>query len=389
MIRTLLLGLLLLAAAGARAQDTTTVQDALYQRPFIASVAGTSVGGYLEGNTNYFVEDGVSDGFSMELRRFNVFLYSAVSSRIKFLSELEFEHGTEEIALETALLDIQIDPAFVLRGGILLPPIGAFNQNHDSPLWEFVERPLVSTELIPSTLSEIGFGFYGKRYLRPVTLTYGFYLTNGLGDGILSNREGRTHIPSGKHASQFEEDNNGSPALSGRLAARHRLGELGVSAYTGFYNAHRLEGQSVDARRRLTILALDYAVDVRGVTLRGEAAYGRIDVPASMTDLFGDRQWGAHLDVIVPVWRPRLRGYEGAVLNASLRLEAVDFNAGTFDTTGGRIFDELVAVVPGISFRPSPGTVFRANYRRHWYRDLMGNAAVHTGGIQIGLASYF
>jgi len=385
-----LLSVLGCAAGGVRAQDTTaTVQDALYERPFIASAAGTSVGGYLEGNTNYFVEDGVSDGFSMELRRFNVFLYAAVTPHLTFLSELEFEHGTEEIALETALLDLQIDPAFVVRAGILLPPIGAFNQNHDSPLWEFVERPLVSTELIPSTLSEVGFGFYGRRYLRPVTFTYGLYLTNGLGDGVVANREGRTHVPSGRHAALFEEDNNGSPALSGRLAGRHALGELGVSFYTGYYNSYRIEGQDVDERRRLTILALDYAAEVRGVTLRGEAAHGRIDVPASLADVFGDRQWGAHLDVVVPGWRPRPRGYRQAVLNASLRLEALDFNAGTFDSTGDRIFDELFAVVPGVSFRPTPGTVFRANYRRHWYRDLVGNPAVRTGGIQVGLASYF
>ena len=389
MKRVLFLCLVAFSATATNAQDTTTVQDALYQRPFIASLAGTSVGGYVEGNTNYFVEDGISDGFSMELRRFNLFLYSSISPRIKFLSELEFEHGTEEIALETALLDVQIDPAFVLRGGIILPPIGAFNQNHDSPLWEFVDRPLVSTMIIPSTLSEIGFGFHGKLYRRPITLTYGLYLTNGLGDGVLSNREGRTDIPSGKHESLFAEDNNGSPAVSGRLATRHTIGEIGLSFYTGYYNSFRLEGQTVDARRGLAIFAVDYAAEIGPVELKGEAAHARIGVPENLTDLCGERQSGAHLDVIVRVWRPRIRGWEDAVLNASLRLEAIDLNVGRFESTGLRIFDELYTIVPGISFRPTPSTVFRANYRRHWYRDLFGNAAAHTGGVQLGLASYF
>ena len=89
----------------------------------------------------------------MELRRFNIFLYSSVGRRIRFLSELEFEHGTEEIALETALVDFVVTPSLVARAGILLPPIGAFNANHDSPRYDFVERPLVSTEIIPATLS--------------------------------------------------------------------------------------------------------------------------------------------------------------------------------------------------------------------------------------------
>ena len=389
MKRSLLLCLCLFTAFRVGAQDSTNVEDALYQRPFITSVAGTSVGGYLEANTNYFVEDGISDGFSMEMRRFNIFLFSAVTSRITFLSELEFEHGTEEIALETALLDVRIAPSFIIRGGILLPPIGAFNQSHDSPLWEFVERPLVSTEIIPSTLSEVGFGAHGTLYRRPLTMTYGLYVTNGLGDGVLSNREGRTHLPSGKHESILGEDNNGSPALSGRISARHEIGELGLSFYTGLYNSFRREGEQVAPKRGLTILAVDYSSELFGIEMKGEAAYARIDVPESITDLFGQRQWGAHLDVIVPLWRPSIRGLKEAVLNAAVRLEAVDFNVGTFDSTGGRIFDELYAVVPGLSFRPTPGTVFRFNYRRHWHRDLVGNAAAHTGGIQVGLASYF
>jgi hypothetical protein len=385
-----LLVALLIVSMSVQAQDTTAVQDAIYERPFIASTGGTSIGGYVEGNTNYFVEDGITDGFSMELRRFNVFLFSTIGRYIRFISELEFEHGTEEIALETALIDVQIDPAFVLRGGILLPPIGAFNQNHDGPLWEFVERPLVSTEIIPSTLSEIGFGAYGKVFRGPMAFTYDLYLTNGLGDGILSNEEGRTHLPGGKHEALFEEDNNGSPALSGRLAARHHgLGELGASFYTGLYNTYQSEGEMIDEKRRLSILALDFKAEVRPVQVRGELALAHVDVQEDLAELFGERQWGGHVDVVVPLWRPRLFGSEETVLNANLRLEAVDFNVGRFRSTGKNIYDELYAVVPGLSFRPAPGTVFRANYRRHWYLDLVGNPAVHTGGFQVGFATYF
>lgn len=379
-----------LAASPLRAQDTTAVQDALYARPFIGSADRTAIGGYVEGNTNYFVEDGISDGFSMELRRFNIFLFSSISPRVRLISELEFEHGTEEIALETALIDVQIDPVFVLRGGILLPPIGSFNQNHDAPLWEFVERPIVSTEIIPSTLSEIGFGIYGRWFRGPRALTYDLYVTNGLGDGVVVNSVGRTHLPSGRHEQLFEEDNNGSPALTGRFAVLHRgLAEIGASFYTGYYNTFRAEGERIDEARRLTLLALDFQAAVFAADLRGEIALARIDVQDDLEELFGERQWGAHLDVVLPVWHPRIPMYDDAVLNAVLRLEAADFNVGTFASTGENIFDQLYAVVPGISFRPSSDTVFRANYRRHWHRDFVGNAPVHTGGIQVGLATYF
>lgn len=85
----------------------------------------------------------------MELRRFNVFIYSNISRKIKFLSELEFEHGTAEIELETKQLDFEINQSLNFRMGILLPQIGMFNVNHDSPKREVIDRQLVSTMTIP------------------------------------------------------------------------------------------------------------------------------------------------------------------------------------------------------------------------------------------------
>lgn len=376
-------------AAAAQA-DTTLAQEGLYARPFIGGLAGTSVGGYVEGNTNWFVEDGVSEGFSMELRRFNIFLFSSVSSRVRFLSELEFEHGTEEIALETALVDVRVRPELVVRAGIILPPLGYFNQNHDSPKWDFVERPLVSTGIIPATLSEVGGGVYGKVVAGGAVVSYDAYLTNGLGDGVVDNDVGRTDIASGKHEERFEEDNNGAPALTGRLGVRRPgLGEVGVSYYGGRYNAFRVEGVEVDERRWLDITALDVGFDVAGARVRAEAALARVDIPAGMAEVFGDRQWGAHLDVVAPVWRPTLPDYADAALAVAVRIEHVDYNQGSFASTGRSIGDEVTAVVPGVSFRPTPGTVFRANYRYHWIRDFVGNPRSRRAGFQLGFATYF
>jgi hypothetical protein len=52
-------------------------------------------------------ESGLHENTSFEMRRFNIFLFSSISSLVKLTSELEFEHGTEEIKLETALVDLQ------------------------------------------------------------------------------------------------------------------------------------------------------------------------------------------------------------------------------------------------------------------------------------------
>ena len=379
------------AQADTTRRDSTSVQGAIYHRPFIGSAALASIGGYMEANVNYLVTDGVTDGFSSEMRRFNMFLFAPVGARLRFTSELEFEHGTEEIALETALLDYQISSAFVLRGGILLVPIGGFNQNHDGPRWEFVDRPLSATEVIPSTLSDVGFGANGRFFLGKTTLTYDIYLTNGLNDGIILNRSGKTRLAEGKGGEQLEEDNNGSPAFSSRIALqRGKLGEIGVSHYRGVYNTHKIEGESVDAPRRVTITAVDASTRFWfGIDVRGEVARNDVQLPPSLTELQASKQWGGFLDIVVPVFHPALRAKKDAVVNAALRLEYVDLNSGRFSSTNQRIYDETRAISAGISFRPASGTVFRANYVRQHHRDLFGNAAVNTGGFRLGIATYF
>jgi hypothetical protein len=377
-------------------QDTMEVktpsQDAAYTRPFILDInnLSTAVGGYFEGNSNYFSEDGVSEGLSFELRRFNIFLYSSIGPAIRFLSELEFEHGTEEIALETAQIDFQFFPEFVLRGGIILVPIGSFNQNHDSPRWDIIDRPLVSTQIIPATLSEVGFGGHGRLLLsKNLSFTYAGYLTNGLSDGVILNSEGRTFIPDGKGEEAFKEDNNGLPAYSGRIAVQHSIGELGFSFYHCVYNSFRIEGTEVDEKRNLSIAALDYSVKFFEVSLQGEAAYGMVEVPDNISEIYGDKQWGAFIDVIYPVYQGSLFLFSDAVINSVVRFEYIDFNMGNFGVTSQNIRDEITALVLGLSFRPVSNTVIKANYRRHWTIDPIGNPTIHTAGFQFGFASYF
>lgn len=371
--------------------DSTSVQGSIYARPFIASAGRTAIGGYLEANAQFGREEGVGDGLSMELRRFNIFLFSSLGAQLRFISELEFEHGTEEIALETALVDLRLSSALVLRAGILLPPIGGFNQNHDGPRWDFVERPMVSTEIIPSTLSEVGFGVNGRVTPAGVALTYDAYVTNGLGDGVVLNGTGRTHLASGRREGQFAGDDNGAPAFSGRLALRgERLGEVGLSYYGTTYNSFRVGGVNVDARRALSLVAVDVATELpRGVSVRGEAALARVELPASLGELLGARQWGVHLDLIAPVLNVRRGSFSGAVLNVTARLEHVDFNAGRFTSTGGLIGDDRSAITTGLSFRPTPASAFKLQYRREWAHDLVRNAATRSAVVQAGVATYF
>jgi len=377
--------------------DTTEYMnlEAIFNRPFVLNStngqSSAAIGGYVEGNTNYFETDGLSEeGFGMELRRFNIFIYATVHDRIKFISELEFEHGTEEIALETALLDFEIHQTFVFRMGILLPPLGYFNQNHDGPKWEFIDRPLVSTQIIPSTLSEMGFGCYGKIPLKTHMMTYEAYLVNGLGPGVIENVENRTFMGAGKRPGMFEGDNNGIPSLTGRLALKiNNLGEFGMSGYMGIYNNYKIDGVEVDEKRRLGLFALDYQMQIAGLKIIGETAWSKIDVPESYGQQFGNSQFGTHLDMVFPILKTSMFDWENVTLNLIQRTEYVDFNRGSFESTGDNIYDEFFSVMPGVSLRFSANTLLRLNYRMAWEKDILGNPASKTAGIQFGFATYF
>lgn len=363
--------------------------ESIYKRPFI-DFGKTAVGGYLEANSNYFSEDGVSEGFSMEMRRFNIFLFSKISKRVKFLSELEFEHGTEEIALETAQLDFEFSPFLNFRAGIILPEIGLVNSNHDSPKWEIIDRPLSSTSIIPSTLSEVGFGLFGNLNSGNQFINYHLYATNGLQDGIILNEEGRTHIASGKSLKSFEEDNNGRLMYNAKISVKNNnFGEIGFSYYGGVYNTFALEGEVVSEERSLDLYAIDFVLPFGKGVLQGEMVNALIDVPSDIVEIYSSQQKGGFVELVYPLYKKEMFGYQNSVINACVRYENLDYNMGTFKSTGTEIGDEVTAVVAGLSFRPTDGTIFRANYRHHLTTDILGNAPAIMGGFQVGFATYF
>ena len=371
-----------------------TNKDAVYQRPFIfegqTGNLTAAVGGYLEANTNYFSTDGISEGFSMEMRRFNIFLYSTIMERIKFISELEFGHGTEEIELETALLDFELHPSLIFRAGIVLVPIGYFNQNHDSPKWEFIDRPFVSTNLIPSTYSDVGFGFHGTIPLKVFSFTYETYLVNGLQEGIIANEENRTFLGAGKGEERFGKDNNGSPAFTTRLALKKiKVGEIGISGYIGNYNIFKKDGLTIDEKRSLFIGALDYNFFINKLNCLGEVALIKANISSDVGQNFGNSQWGLHTDLIYPLWQGTLFRWKNIIFNAAFRFEYLDYNGGDFKETESNISDHIYSIMPGIGLRFSPNTLLRMNYRFQWNTDLFGNPPAKTAGFQFGFASYF
>ena len=374
--------------------NLTMNMDAVYNRPFIAiGKLPVSLGGYMEANWQHLGTDGISEGHQFQFRRVTLFVSSTIGKRLKFLSEIEFEDGGKEIAVEFAALDIELHPLLNLRGGMILNPIGAFNQNHDGPKWEFIDRPIAATQMLPATWSNAGFGLYGKQYSKDWMFGYEVYLSGSFDNTIIDNPENKTFLPAAKkNPERFEEINSGLPLFTGKVAVKNnKVGELGLSYMGGVYNKFQSDGLRIDDKRRVDVFAIDFNSTIPKLKtfITGEWAWIKVNVPATFTQQYGNKQQGGFIDIVQPVLKKKIFGWDKATLNLACRFEYVDWNVGKFTSTGGNIAENIWSIMPAISFRPTAQTVLRLNYRHQQQKDILGNPPAKTGGFSFGVSTYF
>jgi hypothetical protein len=368
--------------------------DAVYNRPFLGlGKLPVSVGGYAEINWQHLGTDGVSEGHQFQFRRMTLFVSSTISKRIKFLSEIEFEEGGNEVAIEFAAIAVELYPILNLRAGIILNPIGAFNQNHDGPKWEFTDRPISATEMLPATWSNAGFGLYGKEYNKDWMYGYELYFSGNFDDRIIDNNLNRTSLAASKaNPERFEEINSGEPLFTGKASVRNsKYGELGLSYMGGIFNKFQDDGLVLDKKRRVNVYAIDYNTTLPALNtfITAEWAWVHVDVPDTFSQQYGSKQHGGFIDIVQPILKRKVLDWKNAVVNIACRFEYVDFNVGQFNETGQNIGDDVWSIMPAISFRPSAQTVLRLNYRILEATDLHNNPPSLTRGFSFGLSTYF
>lgn len=370
---------LILSFQFVNADERPLVDGGIGDKPFMTEKKGkTRIGGYSEVHFRYGRSDGVTEELGFEAKRFNLFSYTRVADRLQVVSELEFEEGGEEIKLEIAVIDFEIHPALTFRGGIVLSPLGRFNLSHDSPANDLTDRPLVSTQIIPTALSEAGMGFYGSFYpSASARLAYEIYAVNGFNEGVISDSGNGTRIAEGR--GNFE-DNNNWPAFVGRLAFSPQAGyEIGVPLHTGAYNAWKIEGLTVAQKQELTIWALDWEVKWRAFELVGEYAGASVDVPVE-TVLLQENQAGVYIQGNAHFGRGWLNALPESVFTGVLRYGVVDFDT---DVDG----DSERRWTWGLNFRPNAEAVFKLDYRRGKSLDPLSNE-VKGAALLFSAATY-
>lgn len=371
------------ARADSAQRDSTRafVRGGVNDKPFQTRLLGrTAIGGYAEVHARAERRDGANEGLEFDAKRFNLFTSTRVSSVVSIASEVEIEEGGREIALEYAAIDVRVHPAFTLRGGMLLSPVGRFNLSHDSPLNEFTDRPVVSTEVVGVALSEPGLGAYGWFPAKGGgRFTYELYATNGFHDGVVTSGEGGTRIPQGR--GNFE-DNNGSPAVVGRLTWSPSVGiELGASVHHGAYNAYRSDGVAVDKRRNATLRVVDGEASVAGIEIRGEFVSASVDIDPGLQGIYAARQRGWYVESTRALGRGWVRTMPGSTFLLKARVDDVDFDA---DHLG----DAVRQLTVGVNFRPTSDSAIKFDFVRGRTWDRFNNRSDHAL-LLASLATYF
>ena len=366
----------------------------VYTKPFLRRFGrNTYLGGYMD--FEYRATENEADPQGFTQKRFIPFIYSDISDRVKLAAEIEFEYGgvgggrSGEVILEFGTIDFLLTDWINWRGGFLLTPLGKLNLVHDSPLQDFTDRPLVDQLIIPTTLTDLGMGFFGTMYPSELSkLDYEIYVTNGVFRGLDANGESRIGEVNGLRSAKggyFNDSYNESPGVVGRVAFSPFIGlEVAGSAYTSRYDENN--------DNQLTIPALDFTYQRGPFEFLGEGAYAFIDTNELAEDAgITDDMWGYYLEAryhfmpsVLKNWSPKIFT-ENSTFTGVLRWDQVQ--------TAGRDDDfESVhwlrnRITPGLNYRYTEDTVFKLDYQINMEeKDMPGIA---NNAFLFSVATYF
>ena len=334
---------------------------------------GVSLAGYGE-----FVYQNVSGGpKTADALRIVMYLGYRFTDRVLFNSEIEFEHGKTgmnldrqagTIGVEFAYLDFLLSPAFNVRAGLLLHPLGILNEVHEPPTFHGVLRPDVERNVIPSTWRELGVGVYGE-------LGYGFhyraYLTSGLdarGFAASGIRGGR---PDGNRA-RFH-----TPAGMARLDWIPTAGvTLGVGTYAGRADQGLKFPDGQPLHVPVQMAEVHGMFQHRGLELRGlyvRTWIGNADQLNRFQNLTGDRGVaeqivGGYVEAAFNVFSlPALTArFPNVYLAPFVRLEAYDTHHRVPTGFQRNPAQNQRVWTFGLTFKPIPAVVVKADFQDRW-----------------------
>ena len=205
-----------------------------------------------------------------------------------------------------------IHPAFNVRAGHLIVPVGLTNEHHEPINFFGTSRPEGETTILPSTWHENGievFGTFGRGYTR---FNYQALVVAGLNaNGFDRN----TWVAGGKQG-LFETDNFTSPGYVARL---NYLGVPGLKIGGSFYYCHNTGANSDKPETYvkygnipLRIYTADLQYKNKYVTARANMIYGNLSKADDLSSVNNHQSGGSPYTQTTPIAK-RAVSYGGEV----------------------------------------------------------------------------
>ncbi|MBK9517279.1 MAG: hypothetical protein IPO09_07985 [Anaeromyxobacter sp.] len=333
---------------------------------------GLSVGGY--GEVVYRNQLAGGDADQSDALRLVLYVGYRFSDRLVFNSEVEFEHGGAETAVEFAYLDYRFTDALQLRVGNVLVPVGLVNELHEPPYFHGVLRPDLERNLIPATWNENGLGLHGQH----AGLRYQAYLLTGL------DAAKGVSAPTWLRNARSGGDRSRARTFAGVLALAADLGPvtLGGSVYRG-----RAGQGDAGVAADVTLAEVHARAAWRGLEAKALYAVGTLSDAALVEpgEVLGSRVQGGSLELAYDVLALLAPGGEGALL-PFVRYEAMDLHAAV---PAGQVRDpalDTTVLTAGLTWRPLPTVALKADWQR---RDSGAPGAAAGEQVDLGVGFAF
>jgi hypothetical protein len=355
------------------------------------AASGLSLGGYAEGAYTAYIAAKGSSQNEIDLLRLVLYAGYKFTDRIVFNSEIEFEHGGEEVGVEFATLDFLMADWANARVGVMLIPMGFVNQIHEPPFYFGTHRPELERRILPTTWSEAGVGLFGS--LLSDTLSYKLYLVNGFdasgfsAGGLRGGRQNGSEALAENFAFVGRVDWNPTPDLL-----------IGASGYVGNAGQNQVApappmGTGLSLPDALTSIWEAHAeYQRRGLHLRGLFAQAMVDQADLLNAAIGNAPGGSGVasEMLGAYGEIAYEVLQWVAPNTQMTLEPF-YRFEWVDTqqraARGYVRDESqrnYIHTAGVSFKPIRNVVIKLDYR-----NISADAGTPADELNLGVGLVF
>ncbi|MCH9814744.1 MAG: OprO/OprP family phosphate-selective porin [Epsilonproteobacteria bacterium] len=328
-----------------------------------------SIGGYGKMDyIKYLDDDDATD--KLDIYRAILYVGYQFTDNIKFVSELEWEHGGREKTggygiVEQAYLDFTLNEMASVKLGHVIVPVGYINLYHEATAFNAVNRPEVEKYIIPSTWHENGAILHGS--ISDIAYQIGIVagLNAGQGSEVRAMRQSGQKSKADDFGIVARVDYQGVPGLM-----------LGASVFTGDASQgdNTLDGVST------TIAEVHAGYKIQGFAIRGLYAMSQVDDAAKVAQKLEKNASGKGV---------------GYYLNASydinehftpfIRYETYNRFDEKYNQEGTEVpaDDDVTNTVIGLNYQPTKNVILKVDYM------IRDNKGEDDNRIELGTAYVF